>query len=122
MPQSDRVTEAIDTALSVFFTWQMLAAAFAIQFTMQALKRITNAATPRLQLSRVFKAFVASQNYFYGFVLAAPVGFLPGRTFFERAIMGIVAGGLSHLLYAFVLKKFPSLKGKSQPGDSNAND
>jgi hypothetical protein len=106
MPQSDRVTEAIDTAISVFFTWQMLAAYVLIQGAMQALKRATIAAGPGFIKARWYKVFIAVQNYWWGLVVALPHGFLIGETYGKRAIMGLVAGTLSHVVYRLVLKRF----------------
>ena len=100
----------IETVIATFLTWQMLAAYVIIQGAMQTLKRATNAAFPALNGSRAFKLFVTVQNYAWALLIAIPSGFLVGETYGKRAIMGLVAGTLSHVVYRLVMKRFEVLR------------
>lgn len=84
----------------------MIAAALCVQGIMQTLARITNVIAPTARDVAWFRVFVACQNVVWGLILAFSTNFLPGKTFFERAVLGIVAGSVSHLVYKFFLKKF----------------
>lgn len=93
-------------ALKILVCWQMIAAALCVQAIMQTLARITNVIAPKARDVAWFRVFVACQNIVWGLILAFSTNFLPGKTFFERAVLGIVAGSVSHLVYKFFLKKF----------------
>lgn len=112
--------EATLDALKILVCWQMIAGALCVQAIMQMLARMTNAVVPNWRQYGWFRAFVASQNLMWGVALAFVPDFLPGKAFFERAVLGVVAGFASHAVYKFFLKRFDltSAKPKAQPSEA----
>lgn len=107
-------------ALKILVCWQMIAGALFVQVIMQTLARVTNLLAPKAREVTWFRIFVASQNIVWGLIIAFSSNFLPGKTFFERAVLGVVAGSVSHLVYKFFLNKFAITNTKPAPkGESD---
>lgn len=112
--------DAVLDELKILLCWQMIAGALFVQVVMQTLARVTNVIAPKAREVAWFRVFVASQNIVWGLIIAFSTNFLPGKTFFERAVLGIVAGSVSHLVYKYFLKRFELTNTKPHKVESDA--
>jgi hypothetical protein len=93
---------------NILFSWQLLAASVAIYAIITAIKKIGKLYI--LTTNKLYQLILTLSNIILGFIVAIPPGFLPGDNYFERLVLGIVAGFLSNYTYQFV-KRFLKEKG-----------
>jgi LytS/YehU family sensor histidine kinase len=92
--------------LVVLLSWKILATSIAIYAIISLVKRLMPILNDRLIENKLFKIILTSLNLILGLLIAIHPTFLPGSTFFERMIAGIVAGFLSSYFYQFVKRFF----------------
>jgi hypothetical protein len=100
--------------IDVFTSLAFALIAIGTQAIMQTLGRITLALRPEWYKRSWFRAFVASQNLFWGAVLAELVE-MPDIGRGERLLVGLIAGFMSLSVYEIVLKRFEATAVKAAP-------
>lgn len=76
-----------------------------IQGAQQTAGFVAGQLTPKALASPAGKSAMALQNYVFGVAMAAIPDWLPGEQFGERAMWGLGAGALSHVLHATIIKR-----------------
>jgi len=66
---------------------------------------------PKAYASDKVHAIFTASYVLMGFVAAIPKGYLYGNGYFQRMLVGIIAGGLSLVLYHALLKRFAGILG-----------
>ena len=101
-----------------FSNWQFCVACLVIMVVMLFTKKMIAQAKPALYSKGFIQSSLTGMNLLLGLALAIPKGFLFGSNFFQRCLVGIVAGGTNHILYHLLLKRL-GLK-EDDRGDVNA--
>lgn len=110
------ITGMIGKALAPFATGTFWAITLAISVLMTTLVKSLRAASPNF-VARGWVGFgLTWTNVVLGILAALPSGVLTGDRFLVRGAYGIVAGGLSHYAYQWVLRRFKFFGGKPAPG------
>lgn len=105
------------TVPSILAAWQFWATGVLIYAIVSKLVKATNILKPGLLCHPLASAFVTMQPFAWGLLFAIVPDFLPGHRYFERAVLGLAAGTLSHVIYAGVektIRGFIASKGKAE--------
>jgi hypothetical protein len=97
-----------------FRNWQFVAAFVVIFIVLTFAKRFIAQVAPKVAKANWFSATLTLANLGLGALLAIPKGFLFGGTYFERLLIGLIAGGLNHMLFHLIIKRVAVIMGKSE--------
>jgi hypothetical protein len=110
------VGDMISKAAAPFASGSFWAVTLAISVLMTTLVKSLRRANPNFAALPLVAFVLTWANVVLGVCSAIPRDVLPGERFVVRAAYGIVAGGMSHYTYQWVLRRFAFFGGKPAPG------
>lgn len=91
--------------IDAFWSWEFGVATMFVACVIQGIKMIFAAASPASLGKPWFRVFCILMNPAWGLTTALPAGHLKGESFGQRAMVGVVAGFVSGLLYDLIMKR-----------------
>ena len=120
---SSQAAGAVTQTMNVwapYNTWQFVTACLVVAVVMTTISNMITQAAPRLMERGYFKSILTFMNLGLGILISIPKNFLYGTLWIDRMLIGLVAGGLAHIMYHALLKRISIVLGVS-PSDLNGS-
>jgi hypothetical protein len=104
----DKVPESMWAPVS---NWAFLSCCLAIAIVVMTAKRIIHQAYPLTYDKGKTSAIFTAAYLVIGLLAAIPKSYLHGETYFNRALIGVIASGVSLVLYHALLKRIAAIFG-----------
>lgn len=115
----DKVPESIWTPVT---NWGFVSCCLVIAGFVLTAKRVMYQGWPAVYASGKAKAVFTSLYFVLGMLAAIPKSYLTGIGYFQRAVVGVIAGFLSLLVYHALLKKLASFLGVKESDITDPDD
>jgi len=116
------ISKIPDGVLAPFSGWPFLSCCLAVAIVVLTLKRVVNQGWPTtFAKGKAHAAFTASYLVL-GILAAIPKSYLYGSMFYQRVIVGVIAGGVSLAVYHALLKRVAGMLGVKETEISDPDD
>lgn len=110
-PTQNLINQFSPGTFSALTSWSFISCCLCIAVIILTIKRSFKQFWPESYAKSTMHGFFTLSYLIAGFIAAIPKGYLIGTSYFNRAILGVLASGASLLVYHAVFKRFSKMIG-----------